>query len=109
MFPGRKSNTLPTRNSAKIDFEPLDYLCRNRSKKILVVTNSKENQNFCGKYIQIISGSDKKNISFPAVYFHNPAQAKKTVDLLQQRISSPQSAYRHLLLPYTLLNIEQIF
>ena len=92
-----------------IDFEPLDYLCRKRNKKILVVTNSQENKNFCGKYVRIITGSDKKNISVPAVYFHNPAQAKKAVDLLQLRISSPQSAYRHLFLPYALLNMEQIF
>ena len=94
--------------SGIVDFEPLEYLRHKRSKKILVVTNWQSKESFCGKYVQIITGSDKKNISVPAIYFHNPMQAKKAVDLLQLRISSPQSAYRHWLLPYSLLNMEQV-
>ena len=94
--------------SGIVDFEPPEYLRRKRSKKILVVTNWQSEETFCGKYVQIIAGSDKKNISVPTIYFHSPHHAKKAVELLKLRISSPQSAYRHWMLPYSLLNMEQV-
>lgn len=92
-----------------VSFERAEFLARQWNDKTLVVTNFREGdtperRNCVG----IAAQNGRKGITRPTVYFHLPLQAKKAVELLQRRISSPQSAYRHLQMPYSLLNMKTL-
>jgi len=92
-----------------VTFEPAEFLARQWNDRILVLTNFRAlNMPKRRNCVRIAARNDRKGVTGPAVYFHLPAQAKTAVKLLQRRIASPQSAYRHLELPCSLLNMGQL-